>query len=53
MSALRADLHIHTCLSPCAEDDLTPATAAGLAKLAGADLIAVTVHYRALSLPAA
>ena len=53
MSALRADLHIHTCLSPCAEDDLTPATAAGLAKLAGADLIAVTDHNSALSLPAA
>lgn len=53
MSALRADLHIHTCLSPCAEDDLTPATAAGLAKLAGADLIAVTDHNSARSLPAA
>ena len=32
---------------------MTPATAAGLAKLAGADLIAVTDHNSALSLPAA
>ncbi|WP_367924086.1 PHP domain-containing protein [uncultured Ruthenibacterium sp.] len=53
MSALRADLHIHTCLSPCADDDLTPATAAGLAKLAGADLIAITDHNSARNLPAA
>ncbi len=50
---LRCDLHIHTCLSPCADDDLTPATAAGLAKLAGADVIAVTDHNSALNLPAA
>ncbi len=53
MSALRADLHVHTCLSPCANDDLTPATAAGLAKLAGADILAVTDHNSARSLPAA
>ena len=37
MNALRGDLHVHTCLSPCADDDLTPVTAVGLAKLAGAD----------------
>ena len=29
------DLHIHTCLSPCGEDDMTPATVAGLSALAG------------------
>ena len=34
---LCCDLHIHSCLSPCAEDDMTPATIAGLAKLAGAE----------------
>lgn len=47
------DLHIHSCLSPCAEDDMTPATVAGMAKLAGADLIAITDHNSARNLPAA
>ena len=50
---MRYDLHLHTCLSPCADDDMTPATVAGLAKLAGAELIAVTEHNSALNLPAA
>lgn len=40
------DLHMHSCLSPCAEDDMTPANIAGAAKLAGAELIAVTDHNR-------
>lgn len=53
MSALRGDLHIHTCLSPCADDSLTPAMAAGMAKLAGADVMAVTDHNSARNLPAA
>lgn len=50
---LRYDLHIHSSLSPCAEDDMTPANIAGFAKLAGADLIAVTDHNSARNLPAA
>lgn len=52
MSALCGDLHVHTCLSPCADDSLTPAMAVGMAKLAGADLIAVTDHNSARNLPA-
>ncbi len=47
------DLHIHSCLSPCAEDDMTPATILGMAKLAGADLVAIADHNSALNLPAA
>ena len=27
------DLHIHSCLSPCADDDMTPANICGMAKL--------------------
>ncbi|MEG1275665.1 MAG: PHP domain-containing protein, partial [Ruthenibacterium sp.] len=50
---MRYDLHLHSCLSPCANDDMTPATIAGMAKLAGAELIAVTDHNSALNLPAA
>lgn len=50
---LKYDLHIHTALSPCADNDMTPATVAGLCKLAGADVIAVTDHNSARNLPAA
>ncbi|MDL2254154.1 PHP domain-containing protein [Ruminococcaceae bacterium OttesenSCG-928-I18] len=50
---LRYDLHIHSCLSPCAEDDMTPANIAGFAKLAGIDLMALCDHNSALNLPAA
>jgi hypothetical protein len=44
---------MHSCLSPCADDDMTPATVAGMAKLAGAQLIAITDHNSARNLPAA
>lgn len=47
------DLHIHSCLSPCADDDMTPANIAGFAKLNGIDVIAVADHNSALNLPAA
>lgn len=46
------DLHIHSCVSPCADDDMTPANIAGFAKLNGIDLIAVTDHNAADNLPA-
>lgn len=46
------DLHIHSCLSPCADDDMTPANIAGFAKLNGIDLIAVADHNAARNLPA-
>ncbi len=48
---MKYDLHIHSCLSPCAENDMTPATIAGMAKLGGADIMAVTDHNSALNLP--
>ena len=53
VESLLYDLHIHSCLSPCADDDMTPATAVGLAKLAGAELVAITDHNSALNVPAA
>lgn len=52
MSGLRAELHIHSCLSPCADDDMTPADAAGMARLAGADVAALTDHNSAANCPA-
>ena len=38
------DLHIHTALSPCADDDMTPNDIVGMALLNGLDVIAVTDH---------
>jgi PHP family Zn ribbon phosphoesterase len=50
---MKYDFHIHSCLSPCAEDDMTPANIAGFAKLAKIDAIAIADHNSALNLPAA
>lgn len=38
------DLHIHTALSPCADDDMTPNNILNMAKLKGLDIIAITDH---------
>ena len=38
------DLHLHSCLSPCAQDDMTPANLAGMCALAGLDVVALTDH---------
>ncbi|MBQ5648911.1 MAG: PHP domain-containing protein [Clostridia bacterium] len=49
---LRYDLHIHSCLSPCGDDVLTPAFVAGSAKLCGLDVAALTDHNSAKNCPA-
>ncbi len=46
------DLHIHSCLSPCGDDDMTPANIVGMAKIIGLDLIAVTDHSSCKNCPA-
>lgn len=46
------DLHIHSCLSPCADDEMTPYNIVHMAKLKGLDMIAVTDHNTAGNLPA-
>lgn len=38
------DLHIHSCLSPCAEDDMTPNNIVNMAALKELDFIAITDH---------
>lgn len=38
------DLHLHSCLSPCGDDDATPADLAGMCALAGLDIVALTDH---------
>ncbi len=47
-----SDLHIHSCLSPCGDDDMTPCNIAGMAKIKGLDIIAVTDHNTCRNLPA-
>lgn len=44
MKKVYYDFHIHSCLSPCAEDSMTPVTIVGFAKLAGLDMIAISDH---------
>lgn len=46
------DLHIHSCLSPCADDSMTPASIAGTAKLGGLDICALTDHNSVKNCPA-
>lgn len=46
------DLHLHSCLSPCADDDMTPANLAGMLKLAGIELAALTDHNTTRNCPA-
>ena len=46
------DLHIHSCLSPCADDTMTPAAIVKAAKEAGLELIAITDHNSARNCPA-
>lgn len=44
MLSLTYDLHIHSCLSPCGDSDMTPANIAGMAAVKGLDVIALTDH---------
>ena len=49
---LFCDLHIHSCLSPCGDELMTPNNIAGMAMLKGLDAIAVADHNSARNLPA-
>ena len=46
------DLHIHSCLSPCADNDMTPNNIAGMAVLAGLNIVALTDHNTCKNCPA-
>lgn len=46
------DLHIHSCLSPCADDDMTPNNIAGMAAIKGLQLLALTDHNSCKNCPA-
>ncbi len=47
------DLHIHSALSPCADDDMTPCNIVHMAHIKGLDAIAVTDHNCAKNVRAA
>lgn len=49
---MRFDLHIHSCLSPCASLEMSPAEIVRKAKAAGMDGIAITDHQSARNAPA-
>ena len=46
------DLHVHSCLSPCGDDDNTPNNIAGMAKLCSINILALTDHNSAKNCPA-
>lgn len=46
------DLHIHSCLSPCGDDDNTPNNIAGMASLCGLNIVALTDHNTSANCPA-
>ncbi len=52
MISLTYDLHIHSCLSPCGDDDMTPGNIVGMAAIKGLDVIAVTDHNSCRNCPA-
>ncbi len=47
------DLHLHSCLSPCGDMDMTPNNLVNMAKLLGLDVIALTDHNTSLNCEAA
>ena len=49
---LSYDLHIHSCLSPCGDMDMTPNNIAGMAMIKGLNIIALTDHNTARNAPA-
>lgn len=49
----RYDFHLHSCLSPCGDNDMTPYNLVNMAKVMGLDAIALTDHNTSLNCPAA
>ncbi len=50
---LKYDFHLHSCLSPCGDNDMTPYNLVNMAKLMGYDIIALTDHNSCLNCSAA
>ena len=52
MSTYYCDLHIHSCLSPCGDEDMTPGNIVGMAVLNGLNIVALTDHNSVKNCPA-
>ncbi len=52
MNRFYYDLHIHSCLSPCGDDESTPDSIAGMGELNGLDIMALTDHNTTKNCPA-
>jgi len=52
MSTYTYDLHVHSCLSPCGDNDNTPNNLAGMATLNHIDIMALTDHNTCKNCPA-
>ena len=52
MTAYTYDFHIHSCLSPCGDNDMTPNNLVGMAAVMGLDIIAITDHNTCKNAPA-
>lgn len=52
MSRYTYDLHIHSCLSPCGDNDNTPNNLVGMAVLNGLQILALTDHNTCRNCPA-
>jgi len=49
---VRCDLHVHSCLSPCADDDMTVNNIANMSMICGLDIVALTDHNSLKNCPA-
>ena len=47
------DLHVHSCLSPCGDEDMTPNNLVQMALLSGCEILALTDHNTCRNAPAA
>ena len=52
MPELSYDLHLHSCLSPCGDDDMLPSNIVGMAVVKGLAVIALTDHNTSRNCPA-
>ncbi|MEM1484516.1 PHP domain-containing protein [Oscillospiraceae bacterium PP1C4] len=52
MTPVFYDLHIHSCLSPCADNDMTPQNIVNMSLLKELDMIALTDHNSCKNCPA-
>ena len=52
LKAMKADLHIHTCLSPCGDLEMSPKSIASRARLKELDILGICDHNSSENVPA-